>query len=99
MSCVHKPLCTASIFVDSQEQWQREISLGVIYKQSVPQYYQNHLKKINKAMANGTICGLPSLSDISHLLKKYQDERKKEKVYKDSVNRYFKVNNTCCIEI
>lgn len=50
-------------------------------------------------MANGTICGLPSLSDISHLLKKYQDERKKEKVYKDSVNRYFKVNNTCCIEI
>lgn len=54
----------------------------------VCQHYQNHFKKINKAIANGTICGLPSLSDISHLLKKYQGER--EKVFRNSVSHNFK---------
>lgn len=59
-------------------------------KLTVCHHYQNHLKKINKAIANATICSLPSLFDISHLLKKYQGER----VIKNSVTHNFKMDRT-----
>lgn len=58
----------------------------------VHHHYQNNFKKINKAKANGTICGLPSLSDISHLLKKYQGER--EKMFQNSATHNFKMDRT-----